>query len=115
MDGEAALLIDHRMARIRAAMAADNEVRVTRKQVDDFALALVAPMPADDRSYRHRATLPSRRKLIRVRGSAARPPQGFSILCRFCAEFERRRDYRIFGNCGRLDECLLACPWLLRS
>src|SRR5438552_2521500 len=72
MDGEAALLIDHRVARIRAAMAADNEVRVTREQVDDFALALVAPMPADDRSYRHRPTLPSRRLLIRVRGSAAR-------------------------------------------
>ena len=41
--------------------------------------------------------------------------QGFLILCRLCAEFERLRDYRVFGNCGRLDECLLARPWLLRS
>ena len=41
--------------------------------------------------------------------------QGFSILCRLCAEFERLRDYRVFGNCGRLDECLQARPWLLRS
>ena len=60
MDGEAALLIDDGMARIRAAMPADDEVRVARQQVDDFALALVAPMPADDRSYRHRLSLPSR-------------------------------------------------------
>src|SRR5437016_5011027 len=74
MDGEAALLIDHRVARIRAAMAADNEVRIPREQVDHLALALVAPMPADDRSYRHGPTLPSRRIFIRVRGSAARPP-----------------------------------------
>src|SRR5258708_37533147 len=74
MDGETALLVDHGMPGVRAAMTADNEIGVTREQVDDLALALVAPMPADDRSYRHRATLPSRRILIRVRGSAARPP-----------------------------------------
>src|SRR5436309_3612976 len=73
MDGEAALLIDHRVARIRAAVAADNQVRVTGEQVDDFALALVAPMPADDRSYRHRPTLPSRRLLIRVMGACGPP------------------------------------------
>src|SRR5438132_897400 len=59
VDGETPLLVDHGVARVGTAMAADNEVRITGEQVDDFALALVAPMPADDRSYRHRPTLPS--------------------------------------------------------
>src|SRR6266699_3283463 len=51
VNGETSLLVDHGMASVGPAMAADNEIRVTREQVDDFALALVAPMPADDRSY----------------------------------------------------------------
>src|SRR6266849_6319387 len=97
MDGEAALLVDHRVARIRATMPADDEVRITREQVDNFALAFVAPMTSDNRGYGHGTYFTSqaahivrvRRRaarqigfrvsgsaahIVRVRGSAARPP-----------------------------------------
>ena len=53
VDGEAALLVDDRVASVGATVAADNQVRVSGEQVDDLAFALVTPMAADDSRYRH--------------------------------------------------------------
>src|SRR5260370_28960578 len=77
MDGEAALLVDHRVARIRAAVPADDEVRITREQIDNFALAFVAPMAPDDSSYRH-ATYFTSLAFARIPGlgGALRAPLG---------------------------------------
>src|SRR5438552_16704011 len=53
MDSEAALLVDHCMSSVGAAVATDNQVRVSGQQVDDLAFALVTPMAADHSRYRH--------------------------------------------------------------
>ena len=53
VDGKAALLVDDGVPGIGAAVAADDQVRVARQQVDDLAFALVAPMAADDGRDRH--------------------------------------------------------------
>src|ERR1051326_3967588 len=53
VDGEPTLLVDHGVAGIRAAVAADHQVRFARQQVDDFAFALIPPVAADNRRNRH--------------------------------------------------------------
>ena len=53
VDRETALLVDDRVARVGAAVPADDQVRVAGEQVDDLALALVAPVAADDCRDRH--------------------------------------------------------------
>jgi len=50
------------VARIRAAMPADDEIRITREQIDNFALAFVAPMTSDNRGYGHGVTLAGPRR-----------------------------------------------------
>ena len=44
---------DDRVPGVRAALVAADDVRLLRKQVDDLALALVAPLRADDDGRRH--------------------------------------------------------------
>ena len=44
---------DDRVARVRPALVAADDVRLLREQVDDLALALVSPLRADDHRGRH--------------------------------------------------------------
>jgi hypothetical protein len=44
---------DDRVPRVRAALVAADDVRVLGEQVDDLALALVAPLRADDHGRGH--------------------------------------------------------------
>ena len=44
---------DHGVAGVRPALVAADEVRVLREQVDDLALAFVAPLRADDDGRGH--------------------------------------------------------------
>jgi hypothetical protein len=48
---------DDRMAGVRAALVPADEVRVAGEQVDDLALAFVAPLRADDDGGGHRREL----------------------------------------------------------
>src|SRR5919201_1095331 len=49
---------DDRVTGVRAAVVAADEVRVLGEQVDDLALALVAPLRPDDHDRGHRRSLP---------------------------------------------------------
>ena len=49
MQGELAVLIDDGMARVRTALETNDYVALFRQQVRDLALALVAPVCADNR------------------------------------------------------------------
>ncbi len=60
VDSEASLIADDRMAGIGPAVAADHQVRIAREQVDDLALALVAPLTADNRRDWHERILGDR-------------------------------------------------------
>ena len=51
MQRKFAVIVDNRMAGVAAALKTDDHIRVCRQDVGDFALALVAPVGADDRSY----------------------------------------------------------------
>jgi len=44
---------DDRVARVRTAVVAADEIRMLGEQVDDLALALVAPLRPDDHGRRH--------------------------------------------------------------
>jgi hypothetical protein len=46
------------VAGIGAALITRHDVRVLAQEIDDFALALIAPLGADDDIYRHFLTLP---------------------------------------------------------
>ena len=48
---------DDRVPGIRAALVAAHDIRVLREQVDDLALAFVAPLRPDDHSRRHARSL----------------------------------------------------------
>src|SRR5205085_7043441 len=52
-DLERLAIRDDGMARVRAALVAADEIRVLGEQVDDLALALVAPLRTHDDSGRH--------------------------------------------------------------
>ena len=76
-DGHVAELVrlavgDDRVAGVRAALVAADEVGVLREQVDDLALALVAPLRADDHGRGHgpecalRGGRPERRRRLGV-------------------------------------------------
>jgi hypothetical protein len=66
-----------RVARVRAALVAADEVRLLRQQIDDLALALVSPLRADDHGRGH-APQCRRRSRRPARASSARPrrPRG---------------------------------------
>jgi hypothetical protein len=53
MNGEATLLVDDRVPGVSAAMAADNQVRISGEQANDLALTLISPMAANNSRYRH--------------------------------------------------------------
>ena len=57
MELEGAAIVDHSMAGIVAAAVADHHVRLLGEQIDDPALAFVAPLPADDGDNRHNSSL----------------------------------------------------------
>ena len=48
-----------RVAGVRAALVAADEVRALREQIDDLALALVSPLRSDDDGRRHGGSLPA--------------------------------------------------------
>ena len=68
---------DDRVPRIRAAVVAADEIRVLGEQIDDLALALVAPLGADDdgrghgREYACEAADPAEPPAARSRGPSA--------------------------------------------
>ena len=66
-------LDDDRVPGVRAALVAADEVGVLGEQVDDLALALVAPLRADDDGRRHARSVPIRRP------GAAPPAYGLPI------------------------------------
>ena len=49
---------DDRVPGVRPAVVAADDVGVLREQVDDLALALVAPLRADDHGRRHDRSVP---------------------------------------------------------
>jgi len=53
MELERPELVDHGVARVVAALVADDEIRLLREEVRDLALALVAPLGSDDGGHRH--------------------------------------------------------------
>ena len=59
VQGELALFVDHRVARVAAALIADDDIIVVGQVVDHAALALVAPVDAYDRTICHKNNLRS--------------------------------------------------------
>ena len=57
MDGEGALLVDHRMAGVGAARRPRDDLRIARQRIGDLALPLVAPLSTQHNRDRHRRTL----------------------------------------------------------
>ena len=55
--GHTVVVGDDRVPRVRAAVVAADEIGVLREQVDDLALALVAPLGADDDGAGHARSL----------------------------------------------------------
>src|SRR5438128_5022577 len=53
VDGEATLLVDDSVPGIRPAVPTDNQISIARQQIDDLALAFVAPMAPNNSGYRH--------------------------------------------------------------
>ena len=51
VEGEPAELVDDGVSGVAAALKADDDIRLSRQHIGDFALALVAPVGAYDRSY----------------------------------------------------------------
>ena len=77
-DLERLLADDDRVPGVRPALVAADEIRTLREQVDDLALALVAPLCADDDGRRHAPSLPDAgraRGASRARPYAAGEPQ----------------------------------------
>ena len=53
MQRKALALADNRVSRVRTTLISTHDVRVSGEQIDDLALALVAPLGADDYGRRH--------------------------------------------------------------
>jgi len=66
VDRETALLVDHRVTSIGAAVSTDDQVRVPRQQVDDLTFTFVAPMATDDRGNWHALRLARERGPVGV-------------------------------------------------
>src|SRR5579883_3392526 len=73
MQPERSALVLDRVARIVPAVVADDHVGVGREGVDDFALALVAPLGSYDRRHRH-LTHPMAGRMCPGRAGARRGP-----------------------------------------
>ncbi len=54
VEGELLAAVDHPVASVAAALVAHNEIRMGAELVNDFALALVAPLGSHDRHHTHR-------------------------------------------------------------
>ena len=52
-----AIFIDHRMAGVITSLKADHHIHRLRQIVDDAALALITPLRAYNRCYRHNSHL----------------------------------------------------------
>jgi hypothetical protein len=78
---------DDRVARVRAALITADEVGVLSEEIDDLALALVAPLGADDDGGRHGAQS-GRRRAVRSRASRNRH------------EVARESAQRVTHSCG---------------
>jgi hypothetical protein len=66
---------DERVARVVAALKAHHDVGPLAQPVDDLALALVAPLRADDRYVRHAVSVPRRSARDYARPCARRKPR----------------------------------------
>src|SRR6185503_14415072 len=95
---------DDRVPGIRAALVAAHDIRLLGEQVDDLALAFVAPLRADHdgRGHRRRVARPSVGESGKVTGdeAARRPPRprARSMRYRDAATLRRRRRDRLRGT-----------------